>query len=273
MKILIKRKTIFVALFIALLSLAGLGQFSPDVGAADANATLPPPGGTIPPNSTGIQILHLAPFGTDTTVDASISDGNISATYNGIRYGESTGGYLAVTPGPVNGFVTPISGGTPLNFSTTVAPNTGYTTAFIGGAKGWPLEFITLEDTTTASPALFGKVRIVHAAPFAPSPTINTAINVVDQLGNSVDDAFNGLTYKENSGYVELPIGRYQWSVTLPGTNTTVVDLDPFILYSGAALTIYITGDGTLQPASGLYAIQELGKEPTFMYFAVLINN
>lgn len=271
----LERKTIFVALFLSLITLAGMNHFTTDVDAAtDPNSTLPPPGGTLPPNAAGLQLLHLAPFGTNSDVNASISGANASTTYNNLGLGESTGAYWAVTAGSVNGSVTPVAGGTPLTFSETLDPNIEYTTAVIGGANGWPIEFLTLADTTAAPPTLFGKVRVVHVAPFAPGPAVNTAVNLVDQLGNSIKgDVFEGLVYKQSTDYVELPVGIYDWKVNLAINDSMVVDLPPFNLYNGAVATLYILGDGIVQPAAGLYTIHKLGSEPTFMYFAVHIKN
>ncbi len=281
MGLFMKRKPIFVALFLAFITLAGFHQLATNVdAAANSNGTLPPPGGTLPPPSgmlpsgaAGIQLLHLAPFGTDSNVSAVISD-TTPTEYNNLGLGQSTGEYLAVTAGVINGSVTPAIGGSPFTFSETLDPDKEYTTAVIGGANGWPIEFLTNEDTTTAPSPLFGKVRVVHVAPFAPGPAINTAVNVVDQSGNSIGSGvFEGLVYKQDSGYIELPVGLYDWKVALAISDAPVVDLPPFNLYSEAVVTIYIMGDGTIQPAAGLLTINELGNEPTIMYFPVMVNS
>lgn len=271
------RRNIYISICTALLALAGISFWS---GTADAtisivNATIPPPGGTLPSNQTGIRILHLAPFdNTDTDIAATINAGNVSAQFPNIQMGKSSGGYLAVDFGPVNLAINPNIGGGPLNFAVNLNPNTNYTAALIGGANGWPIEVLNLVDTTSKPAALKGKVRIVHAAPFGTMPSggalpVNTQISVMTDGGASISNSFEGLLYEESTPYVSLPVGAHDWKVTLPG-EVLFIDLPEFTLYSGAVLTIYIVGDGTVQQGAGLLVIQETGDVPTILNLPII---
>lgn len=275
----LSRKIIFVVLFSATIVLASISatrQIAAATSGPDENATIPPPGGTIPLNSAGIKLLHLAPFNTNTAVSAQIVAGDTTAQYGTLELGQSTNGYLNVAAGTVDISMNPAAGGGPFSLSSTVEANTDYTFALIGGAKGWPVEFLSLVDSTSRPNTFSGKVRVVHAAPFGTRPLgdtlpVNTQVSIVTQSGESVNGAFEGLLYRDSSPFVTLPHGNYDWKVILP-TGAVLADLPPFTLRSEAVLTLYIVGDGIVQGAAGLLLISEVGNEVVLLYAPVIMS-
>ncbi|MEM7131371.1 MAG: DUF4397 domain-containing protein [Chloroflexota bacterium] len=270
------RKILFGMLFATLIALASLGSILGTASATngpDVNATIPPPGGTLPRSGSGIKLIHLAPFDDDPIVSAQLSGAGTVIQYNNLDLGSATTGYLNVTPGTVSVNISSTTG-TSVSLSNQVAIDTDYTYAVIGGANGWPVEIWPLVDTTLVPDSGTGKVRIVHVAPFAPKPTDNelptdTQVNIVTQSGERVDSAFEGLLYQESSSFVTMPAGIYDWKVVLP-SGDVLVDLPIFQLFNKAVVTLYIVGDGDVQSPAGLLVINETGEEIIYLYMAAI---
>ncbi|MDQ3249838.1 MAG: DUF4397 domain-containing protein [Chloroflexota bacterium] len=102
-----------------------------------------------------------------------------------------------------------------------------------------------------------GLVNVIHLAPFDPV-IANTSVDVCTQTGTPVAGA-TGLVYLEQSGYLTLPAGTYDWKVTFPGCGSTVVDIAPFTLFDQSVLTLLIIGDGVKQPFSTVLLVQNGG--------------
>jgi hypothetical protein len=159
----------------------------------------------------------------------------------------------------------------PLVQSEVLSANTDYTVVAIGGTNGWPLELLRLIDTTPAPPPLYGKIRVVHVAPFATPPASTTQVNVVEQTGETINIDLLGLEYREATPYFTLPAGAYNWKVTLPNGDL-LLDLPAFNLYNGAQLTLFILGDTIHQPLAGLLVIQVEGQPLLFRYLPIVEN-
>lgn len=235
-------------------------------------AVATPPGGTIPVGSTGVSVLHAAPINTDSTIAgtgvtvAITSTTGSTVASTGITVGGRWSGapvqdatqYLSFPNGDVEVAVLPTGSQTPILLQT-VPLTTGAenTIVLTGGANGWVVDTLLLDDSTSMPSPFFGKVRVVHVAPIDNS-SANTAVDVVEQSGRSISDSFSGLVYRDASQYVTLPAGEYDWRINVLG-NAGVVELAPFTLNSGAILTIYILGDGTVVQPTGLMVINTLG--------------
>ena len=102
-----------------------------------------------------------------------------------------------------------------------------------------------------------GFVRVIHLAPFN-NNIANTAVDICTQAGAPVA-GFTNLVYLEQSGYQPLPVGSYDWTVETPGCGTVALDLPPFTLQSGAALTLLITGGGN-QPLTSVLLVDRTGQ-------------
>jgi hypothetical protein len=102
-----------------------------------------------------------------------------------------------------------------------------------------------------------GQVRVVHLAPFD-DVIANTAVDICRE-DNTPITGFTGLLYLSETGYLPFPPGSYNWKVMTPGCGALVVDIPPFTLNAGGALTLYITGDGNNQPIATLLSVEAQG--------------
>lgn len=91
-----------------------------------------------------------------------------------------------------------------------------------------------------------GQVNVLHVAPFD-ADLVNTGVQICDAGGNVVSDY---LYYQQETGYVTLPIGEYDWYIGLAGDNcqSMVLDIPEFNLGSGAQLLLVVFGDNANQP-------------------------
>ena len=115
----------------------------------------------------------------------------------------------------------------------------------------------TVPPGGTLPPANQGQVNIIHLAPFS-TVLANTAVDVCTEANVPVTGATN-LHYLEQSGFLNLPAGSYDWKVTQPGCGATIVDLAPFVLGDQGRITLLIIGDGVNQPVSSLLLVQSMG--------------
>jgi len=103
--------------------------------------------------------------------------------------------------------------------------------------------------------ALQGQINIVDEA-FS-----TTGVDVCTKTNIPVTGATN-LHYQDQSGFLTLPAGVYDWKVTAANSNcgTTLVNIPPFTLSAQGVLTLFITGDGsTNQPFNTVLIVQNLG--------------
>jgi len=111
----------------------------------------------------------------------------------------------------------------------------------------------------TIPPMGQGQVNIIHVAPFAVDVS-DTAVDVCTQANIPVTGATN-LHYLEQSGFLTLPVGTYDWQVMQPGCGllSLIVDVPAFVLNDQAQLTLLILGDGVNQPYSTVLLVQRPG--------------
>ncbi len=102
-----------------------------------------------------------------------------------------------------------------------------------------------------------GLVRVLHLAPLD-AVIANTAIDICTEAGVPVP-GLTGLVYLEQSGYISLPAGSYDWTVGTPGCATEVLDLPAFTLSSGTVLTILVVG-GDNQPLSSFLLVDRVDE-------------
>lgn len=200
-----------------------------------------------------VALVHAAPFAAGAaTVSVFLDDLLVDSSFS---FGDTIG-YLNVAPGTyrvrifAGSFSSIPSGETPVIDvpGVTLAANTDYTVAAIGGANGYPLELLSLVDRTpsTSQPgSAEGQVRVVHAAPFAPN-IVDTAVDVVPDAGGSA--LLTNFRYRDNSPFVSLPSGvSIDLEVRRTGTSTVTIDLPPISLSPGQRLTVFAIGDDTNQ--------------------------
>ena len=110
-----------------------------------------------------------------------------------------------------------------------------------------------------------GQVNIIHLAPFD-AVIANTAVDVCTETNTAVTGATN-LHYLEQSGFLALTAGSYDWKVTKPGCGATIVDIAPFVLAKQGIITLLIIGDNTNQPVSTLLLVQDSGITVRYLPF------
>jgi hypothetical protein len=116
-----------------------------------------------------------------------------------------------------------------------------------------------------------GQVRVVHLAPFD-NVIANTAVDICRE-DNTPISGFTGLLYLSETGYLPFTFGNYNWKVMTPGCGALVTDIPPFTLNAGAALTLYITGDGNNQPITTLLSVEAQGlTERRFLPLIAVTN-
>ncbi|MEZ4727438.1 MAG: hypothetical protein R3E79_09920 [Caldilineaceae bacterium] len=113
-----------------------------------------------------------------------------------------------------------------------------------------------------------GLVRVLHLAPFD-SDVENTAVDICTESGDPVD-GLTDLVYLEQSGYIPLPPGEYDWTVATPGCDTVALDLPPFTLQSGTVLTLLVVG-GDNQPLSSVLLVDRGGLQ-YFVYLPIIFT-
>jgi len=201
---------------------------------------------------TRVNVGHLAPF-ADNLADTAVSvDVDGSEILTGVQFNQLSG-YLelsgpGVAPGDtlVEVIAPPGSGSVAISDNFDLPADTDLTVSAIGDGNNQPLEFLALVDDLSAPAAGNTKVRVVHAAPFAPNIG-DTAVSVRLQDGTIV----NGLAsveYKQESGFFELPAGEYDLQIATPDGTTTLIDPQPVALADGDIVTLFAVGEGANQP-------------------------
>lgn len=101
--------------------------------------------------------------------------------------------------------------------------------------------FLMLGSTSAFAQA---KVSVAHFAPFA--DTIDgTAVNI--SINGAPVDALQGVTFKQFTGYLDLPEGDYLIEVFPVGAADPAITGN-FSLADGVSYTVYAAGDGVKQP-------------------------
>ncbi|MCB0061663.1 MAG: DUF4397 domain-containing protein [Caldilineaceae bacterium] len=103
-----------------------------------------------------------------------------------------------------------------------------------------------------------GQVRVLHLAPID-ADLGNTAVDICTEGGTPVS-GLTGLRYGDQSSYVAFAPGTQDWVVGPPGCGTTLLDLPPFLLERGSALTLIIAGDGANQPLRSVVLVDAAGQ-------------
>ncbi len=105
-----------------------------------------------------------------------------------------------------------------------------------------------------------GQVNIIHVAPFA-DEVIDTGVQICDTKGNPVTSY---LYYQQQTNYLELYMGKYNWVVTEAGSNCTVplpgLVLPTINIYDGTRLTLLLIGDNDNAPFDSMILVERLGQ-------------
>ena len=103
-----------------------------------------------------------------------------------------------------------------------------------------------------------GQVNVIHLAPTSAN-VIDTGVQLCDaQTGSPVTSY---LYYQQQTGYMDLDIGTYEWYVATAGTNCAdnLLALEEFLIGDGSRLTLLLFGDDTNQPLDNTVIVERLG--------------
>jgi hypothetical protein len=108
-------------------------------------------------------------------------------------------------------------------------------------------------------PQLSGLINVLHLAPFDPDPA-NTAVLICNDADDS--QVAGPLQYGEQSGYVELYLGEYDWYLAPAGAGcgTVALDLEPFTMFGGSKLSLVVFGGANGYPLESVLIVGVLGQ-------------
>lgn len=120
------------------------------------------------------------------------------------------------------------------------------------------IEPLILNDDNR-SVATEAKVRLVHGSPTAGS--VDIYVTAPDANISSVEPAFSGVQFKEETGYVSLYEGDYRVRVTPTGSKDAVIDTDTISFNAGGVYTA-IARDATNDETEpfGLILLDDFNK-------------
>jgi hypothetical protein len=111
------------------------------------------------------------------------------------------------------------------------------------------VEPLTLLDDPTLAPPGNARLRFVNAAPS--TVLVDVYITAPNVDINAVTPTFNALAFKSVVTYTNFPAGTFRVRVTIAGTKTVLLDVNPFVLVDGTVQTAVML-DG---PAGGTPSI------------------
>ncbi len=222
-------------------------QVRPDAGSALDEAA---------PLNARVVVAHLAPF--------AAADTEVTVVFNGAPLGvlsyketfPAIGGapYLSVPPGsyPVQIYAGQAVTGSPvISQVVTLAPNTDYTVAAVGdkvgsGAGNIPLQLLQLTDDNSPANSTDFRLRVVHAAPFAPQAA--TGVDIAPEASNT--PILANVLFGAASPYLSLPATNpLDVKVLATGTQTVVFNPAPLSATAGQILTAFAIGGAKGYPA------------------------
>jgi hypothetical protein len=194
-----------------------------------------------------LEVAHLAPFAVDPGTAVTVTL-NGTAVLTDFMFADSTG-YLDVPAGTYDVAIYPAGSPDPaITGTVTLEGDKDYSAIAVGGANGWPLSLLALEDNNTAPAAGNFKLRLGHLAPFAAGSATLADVRLQDGTIILDDVPFGAV-----AAYAELPAGTYDLKITTPDGVTTLIDPLPVTFNAGDIVTAFAVGDGVNQPL-GVFA-------------------
>ncbi len=195
-----------------------------------------------------LAVAHLAPFAMDPGTAVTVTL-NGTPVLTGFEFADSTA-YLDIPAGITHTVEIFAAGSATPAISAEINLEEGkdYSAVAVGGANGFPLELLALEDDNAAPAAGNFKLRLGHLAPFAAGA--GTLADVRLQDGTLILD---DVPFGAVAGYLELPAGTYDLKITTPDGGTILIDPLPVTFGAGDIVTAFAVGDGANQ-ALGVFA-------------------
>jgi hypothetical protein len=165
-----------------------------------------------------VRVVHASPDAP--AVDVVVNDDFINPLVPGLAFPEATG-YVAPPPGDYNIKVAPTgTSNAVIDADVTLDAGERYTVIAVGLVSDLSIEPLVLVDDPRPV-ATEARVRLVHASTLAAEVDI-----YVTAQGASLDastPAFTAVPFKGDTGYVSLPAGTYDVSVTPTGSTTPAI--------------------------------------------------
>lgn len=188
-----------------------------------------------------VTVAHFAPFAeniADTSVSVAL---NGSVALENVKFKDFTG-YISLPAGQYKVDIIP-TGTTTIAITATYTLEDGkdYTVYASGNGTLQPLGLFALADNNTPPAAGNVKVRVVHAAPFA--PTLEGTEVSIRTAGGDLVAGLQGVPYGVASGYLELPANTYDLKVASNNGQVNYIDPLPAALPAGTIVTLFAVGD------------------------------
>jgi hypothetical protein len=195
-------------------------------------------GGSSSDGRAFVKVAHISP---DAPAVDVLVDGAVVLSF--VSYLESSG-YLEVSDGVRNFLVNAAGTETSVINADVELADGAYYSVFAVNLLGAIEPLVLVDDLTLPEPG-FVKVRIVHAAPSA--PTVDIYVTGVDDDISTLEPTLSSVPFKADSGYLSIPAGTYRVRVTIEGTKTVAIDTGALALEGGTistAAAIDATGGG-----------------------------
>jgi hypothetical protein len=209
---------------------------------SDDNTTAPTPA----PSTANVRVMHASPDApnVDVLVDNVVVLTNVPF--------EAVSGYLSVPAGSHNVKVNATGTSTTvIDADVSLTAGTNYTVMATGLLAS--IEPLVLTDDLANPAAGNAKVRLVHAAPSA--PTVDIYVTAPGADISMLAPTLSDVPFRGYSDYLEVPAGDYQVRVAVAGTKTVALDSGTLSLAAGEIRTgvaLDAAGGGTPFGASVL---------------------
>lgn len=176
---------------------------------------------------TSLKVVHAVPNGAAVNFFLDGTKQNASA----ISFGQATG-YIATSSGRKTAELKTATGDNTI-LSASIDLNDGNHTLFATGmVSDNTVTAIVAEDNLQTPAAGKARVRVAHLSPDAPS--VNVSVN--DSL------VLSGATYKQVSGFLEIPARTYVVKIAANSNGQTVYTRENVVLEAGKNYTLVAQG-------------------------------
>lgn len=197
--------------------------------------------GSMNSSQANIRVVHAS---ADTpAVDVYVNGNKVKS---GVTFGQNSG-YLSVTAG-ATAIKVCATGTTTCPIDTTNSPVTtvagqNYTVLAVGSLSGGTLQALLATDDLTAPASGNFKLRLIHAAPAA--PTVDVYVTAPGASLTSVTPNPTNFAFKSINPYISAAAGNYQVRITGIGSKTPVIDTGSVALAAGKIYTAVAVNPGT----------------------------
>jgi hypothetical protein len=193
-----------------------------------------------------LQVAHLAPFAMDPGTAVTVTLNGAPALTD-FAYGDSTS-YIELPTGFYDVAIFPAGSPTPAITATAqLMGDTYYSAIAVGDGANQDLGLVLLVDDLSEPAAGNFKLRLGHLAPFAPGGA-TADVRLAD--GTPV---LEGVEFGDVTGFLELPAGTYDLTITAPGGVPVLINPEPVTASDGDIISAFATGEGNNQ-ALGVFA-------------------